>query len=333
MSVLHHYGPLIDTETVRNPAGGAPGSPILETPLIEEFERIKIALYPASLDELTKVWSALSGANYRMSAIYQVHVVQIEDREPRPAPAPVETRSLAFSIARRPEILAARLAVAPGQPRGETRLRIGDLLELETRRTRVDRLYLILGDLGPIRVEADLSGIVRLALPDDQYPPDLDHPVPRPIPPEDRLRAGVITIRLEAEVLTDVVEGGLGPGVNAPAPRRYRSNAAFVQVVPRVTGVVPAAASFAGILRVTGIRLWRPGARTLVILGDAAVEVRRPEAADPWAQPTEAAVEVPLAAFEAQLPAPQPGGDLYPIAVQTDGARSRDPGIQFTLTP
>jgi hypothetical protein len=332
MSVLHHYGPLIDTATIRNSAAGQVGAPILEASLIEEFERIKISLYPSDLDELTKIWSAFSSVNFRMSAIYHVSVVQIEDREPRRMPAPVETRALAFSIRRRPEIVAARLAVPPGQPQGETRLRIGDALEVEVRGAQADRLYIRIGDLDPIRVVASLAGIVQIPLPDAVYAPDLDNPLPRPIPPEDRLQAGVVEVTLEAEFDTDVIQGGLGPGVNAPAPRRYPSNLAFIQIIPEVTGTVPGAAAFGAVLQVTGTRLWRPGARTQVILGDAAVEVHRPEGGDPWAQPTDIAVEIPLDAYASHLPPPGVGGDPYPVAVQTDGARSRDPGVIFTLT-
>lgn len=333
MSVMHHYGPQIDTATVRNPIAGPVGGPILEPALIEEFERIKISLYPASLDELTKIWSALSTVNYRMSAIYHVSVVQIEDREPRPSPAPVETRALAFSIRRRPEIVAARLAVPPGTPQGDTRLRIGDVLEVEALGVQADRLYLRIGNLEPIRVVASLAGIIQLALPDTDYPPDLDNPLARPIAAEDQLQAGVVQVVLEAEFETEVVQGGLGPGANAPVPQRYRSNIAFIQVIPEVTGTLPAAGAFGSVLQVTGVRLWRPGARAQVILGDAAVEVRRSEAGDPWAQPTDVAVEVPLDAYAAQLPAPGVGGDPYAVAVQVDGARSRDAGVIFTLTP
>ncbi len=156
MSVLHHFGPRIDGEVIRNSAAGTPGTPVLEPGLRDEFERVKIALLQAPLDELSKVWSALSTMNFRLSTMYTVSLVQIETDEPAPIPAPVETRSLGFSIATRPEIRAARLAVAPGQPRGETRLRIGDTLELDTVGARgADRLYLRIGDLEPIRVEAE----------------------------------------------------------------------------------------------------------------------------------------------------------------------------------
>ena len=70
-----------------------------------------------------------------------------------------------------------------------------------------------------------------------------------------------------------------------------------------------------------------------VILGDAAVRIRPPGPGDPWAAPTPAAVEIPVAEAAALLPAPSPGGDPYPVAVQVDGARSRASGLDFTLGP
>jgi hypothetical protein len=87
------------------------------------------------------------------------------------------------------------------------------------------------------------------------------------------------------------------------------------------------------VLQITGTRLWRAGSRTQVLLGSAAANVTVPEIGDPWATPTDTVIEVPLAAYQHALPEPQPGGDAYPVAVQIDGARSRDPGFTFTLTP
>jgi hypothetical protein len=67
-----------------------------------------------------------------------------------------------------------------------------------------------------------------------------------------------------------------------------------------------------------------------VIVGDVAIPVRAPGPGDTWAAPTPTAVEAPISA----------AGDLleisvvpYPVAVQVDGARSRDPGVTFTLGP
>lgn len=333
MAVLHEYGPLIDTETVRNPVAGPVGGPILEPGLIAEVERLKITFDPTTVEEVTRIWSALSTVNFRLSVMYRVRVVQIAPREAVRAAPPVARRVLAFSSRRRPEITAAYLAPAPGDPEGETRLRIGEDLEIRTEGLGPGRIYVRLERLGPIGVVPDENGTIVLTLPDAQYPPDFDNPLPRPIPDAQRLQPGVIQVRIEAFLPTDEVSGGLGPGVSATAERRFDSNTCFVQVVPRITAIAPLSGSPATVLQVSGTRLWRAGARSQVILGAVAVEVRSPGATDPWSPPSETVVEVPVLPLAAALPAPPVGGDTYPVALEANNARSRDAGFDFTLLP
>ena len=70
-----------------------------------------------------------------------------------------------------------------------------------------------------------------------------------------------------------------------------------------------------------------------MLLGDAAVEVRRPQAGDPWAVPTDTSVQVPLTPLAAALPAPPPGGQAHRVRVLVNGAQSLEEGVSFTLTP
>jgi hypothetical protein len=334
MRVLHHYGNRVDSLTITNPAAGVPGDPVLDAALRDEFERTKVVLHPAGLDDLTKVWSALSEENFRRSVVYEVTVIQIETLEPRPAPRPVETRRILALLRRRPLIRRAYVSPGPGEPIGELRARVGDEVTMIAEHTLAARLYARLGRLEPIRVAPPGDGRIRLAIPDDQYPVDLDHPVVRPIPPGDRLQPGALEVQIIAEHPVDGVEGGLGAGVNVSESRRYASNTALLQLVPRVTAAAPASGSAATVLQVTGSRLWHPRARTSeVIIGDAAVLVRSPGPGDAWAAPTPTVVEVPVSEAATLLPAPSPGGDAYPVAVQVDGARSRDSGMDFTLEP
>ncbi len=163
---------------------GTPGDPILDPDLTREFERLKIVLHPASLDDITKVWSAVSGTNFRRSIIYEVTVVQIETPAPRVRPQPVEIRRIFVTVRRRPEIVDAYVSpAAPGDPIGETRARIGEEITVISEGALADRLYVRFGSLEPIRVSPPGDGRVRIIVPDAQYPADLDHPLPRPIPP------------------------------------------------------------------------------------------------------------------------------------------------------
>ncbi|MGE0257397.1 MAG: DUF4255 domain-containing protein [Alphaproteobacteria bacterium] len=332
MRVLHDFGNRIDGLTITNPAAGVVGDDVLDNVLIDEFERLKVTLYPASLEDVTRIWSALPEANFRRSAVYEVTVVQIETAEPRRRPQPVQTRRILMNVRRRPHILAAYVTpAAPADPIGEARVRIGDEITIEAENALADRLYVALGALEPIRVSPTGDGRVRIAVPDDQYPIDLDHPAPRPIPAADRLQPGVLEIRLIAEHPADGVEGGLDRGSAAALPRHFASNTVLLQLVPHVSAILPTHGPASTILEVQGTRLWHPGARTAeIIIGDAAVTIRPLGGGHPPPSPT--SVRVPVADAAAALPAPVAGAPPYPVAVQLDGARSRDP-VGYVLEP
>lgn len=97
MRAFHEF-PLITPDLHR---GDLPANPlILDTSLVGEFERIKITLQPSSLDDLSKLWTALPQANFRRSVAYNVSVVQIASRRRRATALPVrERRVYAFPIA------------------------------------------------------------------------------------------------------------------------------------------------------------------------------------------------------------------------------------------
>jgi hypothetical protein len=172
---------------------------------------------------------------------------------------------------------------------------------------------------------------VRVIVPDNQYPIDLDHPAPRPIAAADQLQPGALEVRLIAEHPVDGVEGGLGRGTAVSEMRRYPSNAALLQLVPRIDALNPPNGPAATTLEVQGARLWHASARTVeVIIGDAAVAIRDLGGGTP--APSSTSVHIPVAEAAALLPAPAPTGTAHPLAVQLDGARSRDP-IDFVLDP
>lgn len=331
MRVFNDFGNRLDQLTIVNPAAGPVGDPLLDPVLANEFERIKIVLHPATLDDITKVWSAVSGTNFRRSVIYEVTVIQIATEAARVSPRPVDTRRILMTVRRRPEILDAYVTPALNGPLGETRANIGDEITILAEATLADRLYVRLGTLDPIRVTPPADGRIRIVLPDLQYPADLDNPLPRPIPPQQQLQAGPLEIQIITGHPIEGVEGGLGRGNAIAGVRRYPSNIALMQLCPNAALVTPVVGDAATVLRVTGQRLWHPDARSAeVIIGDAAIPIRPPQPGDPWAAPTPTAVEVPVAAATDILHiSPTP----YPVAVQVDGARSRNPGLSFTLGP
>lgn len=332
MRVMNDFANGIDHLVIVNPVAGSPGDPILDPDLANEFERLRIVLHPASLDDITKVWSAVSGTNFRRSVVYEVNVVQIETPLPRVSPKPVEKRRIHVSVRRRPEITDLYVSpVNPGDPIGEMRARIGEEITIIAERVAAERLYIRLGSLDPIRIPLPGDGRIRIAVPDTQYPADADHPTPRPIPPLQQLQAGPLEIQLIAFHPSEGVEGGLGKGTAIVGSRRFPSNIRLMQLVPTVTGAIPPGGNASSVLRVTGKRLWHAGARSAeVIVGDAAIPVRMPEPGDPWAAPTPVAVEVPVGMATDIIDI---SATPYPVAAQVDGARSRDPNITFILGP
>lgn len=85
MRVLHDVPIVTDRiATVRPPSGRL----VLDARLRDGYERVKLSLEPLTLEDITKVWSALV-LRYRLSAAYVVNVVQIESQRSRAFPRPV----------------------------------------------------------------------------------------------------------------------------------------------------------------------------------------------------------------------------------------------------
>ncbi len=257
-------------------------------------------------------------------------VVQSETREPRVLPLPVQRRRILTTLRRRPVIEAAYVSPSPQQPRGELRVRIGDEITIEAADIAADKLYVRLGTLDPIRVTAG-AGQVRIVVPDDFYPGDLDNPLPRPIPASQQLQPGTLPVQLMAQATEEGVEGGLDHGSAVTAVQRHTSNLAVLQLVPKIASVATVVGNPA-VLAVSGTRLWHPAAHTVeLVVGDAAVPVRAPGSGDPWAAPIPTRVEIAVADAAAIL-LHSGLASPYPVAVEVDGARSRD-AVTFALGP
>jgi hypothetical protein len=324
MRVMHDFGNQITSLAIINPAAGSVGDPVLDSSLLNEFEKIHLTLHPAPLDDLTRIWSAFGEANFRRTVIYEVTVVQIETTLPVVRPMPVLQRRILAAIRERPVILDAYASAPPELSKGERRIRVGDAITIEATGTLVDKLYVRLGSLDPIRLPPTLVPL-QLTVPDDFYPVDLDHSVTRPIPPLQQLRPGVIEVQLLAEQGEEGVQGGLDHGTKVTLQRRQGSNVMLLQLVPRVINVTPATGNAATLLQVDGTRLWSPAALVAeIVVGNAAIPIRQPRAGELWAAPTPLQVFLPMSDAVGALPV-QPAADPpYAVAVEVDGARSRD---------
>jgi Pvc16 N-terminal domain len=330
MRVLHEFGNKIDGLAITKAAAGNIGDPILDPVLINEYERLKITLHPATLDDMAKIWSALSEANFRRSVLYDLTVVQIETKEAPVKPQPVRKRRLMMSVKRAPSIAAAYVTPTNTQPAGETRVRVDDEITILADHALADKLYVKLGGLDPIRVTPPGDGRVRIVIPDAVYPVDLDHGATRPIPAASQLQPGVLTVQLIAQYATEGVEGGLDHGSAIAATRNYWSNVVLLQLVPKIDSVTPSSGDATKILHITGKRLWHAQARfAYVTVGNAPIVIRP---GGGWAAPTPTVVEVPVADAAAVLPVQAGPDPPYTVAVEIDGARSRD-AVGYHLDP
>jgi hypothetical protein len=256
MHVLHDHAVLTErVVTVRPPSG----EPVLDPILLEQPEPIRLTLEPLSLDDLTKVWTALA-LPYRLSAAYEVRVARIESGRARRVVRPVGERPAAgprvlVATLRSPRITnlqVHRQDAAGGTESPSPYVRIGDTLILHGH------------DLDGAGARVRLGGLlVPVAAPAarraEVVVPDADLPGGIPIPEERRLQPG----HQPVSALVDLP--GL-PGRSVP------SNNAVVMLVPRVSSLALDAAVVPRTLTVGGTRLFRPDQECETLVGPARID-------------------------------------------------------------
>ena len=326
MRVLHDYPVVTEQLLTIN----SPPTQILHDSLRGEFEQVKVTLEPLSLEDLSKVWTALTRP-YRLSAAYTVSVVQIESRRIKTLAAPVLTRRIHLVVTKRPQITNVyRSVVLPGEVIGDIRAHINQELTIAGQNFRAAQTYVRLGTLEPIGVVPVSDTEIRIVIPDAIYPPDADHPLARPIPAGDRLRPGPLSVEVQTLHPTEVVEGGLDLGVVVTDDRRQSSNQGVFLLAPEVTSINPlnvAAAALGGaLLTVNGTRLFHTGPKSVVLVGDVSIPVVDP---GPGGPQSDTSVQALLSAMAATTP-PTPVG-LYPVRMMVNGMQSME-NVTFQVT-
>lgn len=89
INVLHET-PIITRNTSKLSSPG----PVLDPALQFEFEALRVTPRQLTLDEMTKLWTALK-EDYQRSVAYEVSIIRIESRRPAVSSAPVLTRGIA----------------------------------------------------------------------------------------------------------------------------------------------------------------------------------------------------------------------------------------------
>jgi hypothetical protein len=267
---------------------------VLDPSLEGAVERAKVTLEPLTVEDVTKIYVALS-TPYRLSVGYKVTIVQIQSRLQRSAAGLVGESPLA----------GARIVVAPIR-----RPRVDDVRVIRqddaTNRERVaygrigDRLVLkgqnLTGDLRLLMNGVDLTASIVSKSANRLEAAIADHAA---------LQPGPITVRVAADVL-------LG---DPPVPHRGASSnlSAFV-LVPHVTAMAvtpPAAPGDPPVLDIQGTRLFQAGKECMTLVGD------RPVASSAYT--THLTDHIVLAG-----PAGLPAG-TYQVRVRVNGAESIDP--------
>ena len=123
---LLHERPVLDRAAIRRALDPSPldvsmlppaFQALVASDLADQAELLKITPSPMTIDEMSKLWSALQ-SHYRPSAAYQVSVVLIEGRRPARSPLPVLSviSPIGYSKSRRSRSsssLLARFACTP----------------------------------------------------------------------------------------------------------------------------------------------------------------------------------------------------------------------------
>jgi hypothetical protein len=283
MRVLHDYPILTDQLlTVRPPTIG---TPVLHPSLIGAFETVKLTLEPISLEDVTKVWMALS-LRYRLSAAYSITVVQIESKSKRTFPRPVGAPPTAYPpVSGTPPVpgpyVPVNIYASPFIDQVLVR-RQGDTREQIYPYARVGDTVILIGSNfigGQVRVAFDSVEVPVTPLSSSRIEvivPDAVVPGVGPIPPANVLQPGARTLAVIA----------LDPTFPQGA---VRSNDSVFMLVPGIIPPVVYAAGPPRSITVQGTRLFAPTMTGETIIGRASVD----ESGYTSASPTQIVVPIP----------------------------------------
>ncbi len=288
MRVLHDFPVVADELQISRPAVGTVGDPILDARLLGEFEQVKITQQPVTLEDLSKLWTALPKANFRRSVAYHVCVVQIESQRPRRYPRlvaepPPSGPRVYVGPFRSPQISELRV-IRQGDLSREERpfpyARIGDTLVILGRNFASGATRVTLGSLSVTVPNHSLSDDrIEVTIPDDA----MLQPGPQPV-----------------KVILDMMMG------EPPEPHAgFHSNTAVFMLVPQITQ--HDTATVPGTLIIMGTRLYREGLDCLTLMGDRVVR------SDDYTFKTYTEIRISIARFAS--------GD-YPVRVRVNGAES-----------
>src|SRR5215211_4968835 len=272
MRVLHDLPVVTDQLTITRPAVGTVGDPILDTSLLGEFEQVKVGLQPVTLEDFSKIWTALPEANFRRSVAYEVSVVQIESQRPRrfprlvgePPPAGPRVFAVPFRSPQISEIRVRRPGDSSDVERAFAYARINDTLIVRGRNFASDTTRVMLSGVDATsQITVLQDDRIEVTIPDDA----LLQPGPQPV-----------------KVVLDIMMGD-----PLSAHLGFQSNLAVFMLVPQISGLTPDLSTVPRTLRIQGKRLFLGTLSGETLVGPVLI----PKTTYRAAQPAEITVALP----------------------------------------
>src|SRR4051794_35509554 len=288
MFVLHEM-PVLTREAIR---AAIPVPPPLTLPnglassaLADQIEQIKITPHTMSVEELSKIWSALQ-SQYRPTAVYTASVVLIEsERSVRPT-LPVRARNLAVVPFQQPVIdVIQSQASDPAPIVLQQPILAGYNLVIDGRRLRGTTTRVLIDDI-EITPADDRVNATRIIM-----------PLPATLQPG--LHSVQVVHRIDFQT-----------GFPSDPHRGVESNVAAFVLAPRITTPAPAAARNSTLTLAISPSVGR-GQRAALLAGNETISIAARPAAGPATTPT----------LDFPIPNNFPTG-THLVRVQIDGAES-----------
>jgi hypothetical protein len=237
------------------------GNPVLDPVLVDGPERVKLSLQPISLEDLSKVWTALSRP-FRVSAAYEATVVQIEARLRNKYSQPVGPGPKGGPFIRAVTGWTPTITSLHAAGRADAFVRAGDTLVLEGDGLLGDETQVDIGGIAGVgQVTSARTDRCTVVVPDDPG-----------------LKPGILELRLSHGVTFDT------PPARRPS---FTSNTVAFGLVPHITALTLNPAKT--IATIKGNRLLDPGAECLTLIREIAVDSSQYGAA-----PTSSQIKVPV---------------------------------------
>jgi uncharacterized protein DUF4255 len=286
MRVLHDY-PVVSANLMQLKS---PGKTILDLSLLDEFEQIKLTLQPKSLEEISKIWTALPQVNFRRSVVYEVSVVQIESQQERTSGPPVRQRRVYALPLRSPQIDEVFVQPAPFPGARIAAAQEGETFRITGHNLQAPNTFATI-DGTPVSIAALQDDQIDIVVPTGQF------------------TIGMHSLQVVQKVALTTIDGQPPALHNA-----FSSNVVGFQLLPTLTGpATPGAGT--GVISVPVTPAVAARQQRMLLLGDRAIPGVPTQPSDP-------------ATNNVLFQLPQPPNEPIPpgsylLRVRIDGAESR----------